>query len=174
MGPLRAALIALAAAAGGCAHTSTLVVRAAPHANHDRQFYLVVRTLQESEFVTDAYERIAALVFPTKPDPSVRLVRLVAPGKVDKVKLPLPVDQPFAVYALFTDPGAEWKALLTPPLAGRYEIDVDGNRVSVRGPASRRRAAPALQAPSLATPSLAAPQAPSLPDTAVSAPELGR
>ncbi len=133
MGTLRVALIALVAAAGGCslATRRTLVVDARAHANHDRSFYLVVRSLKSDEFLTDGYQRIAGLVFPSKPDPSVRLVRRVSPGRRDQVKLTLPDDQPFAVYALFTEPGEAWKVLVSAPLKSRYRVIVDDNRVAV-------------------------------------------
>jgi hypothetical protein len=164
MGTLRVALIALCALGSGCSlwSTRTLVVHAHADANRDRRFYLVVRTLKEEEFVSDGYQRIAGLVFPAKADPSVRLVHQVAPGRDEEVKVSLPGDQPFAVYALFTEPGEEWKVLLPPPLATRYQVSVEGNRVSVSAPA--RSALPPAPATSLPeTPELALPQAPAAP-----------
>ena len=138
MDPIRAALMAckcsaLVLLASGCLHpTRTLLVHPLAHANHQRRFYLVVRTLKEEEFVSDAYEHVAGLVFPSALDPSVKLVRLVAPGHDDQVELTLPAEQPFAVYALFTEPGETWKVLVTPPLVRRYHVVLDENRVTVR------------------------------------------
>lgn len=133
MDTLRAALaLVVVAAAAGCHPTQTLIVHPLAHANGDRRFYLVVRALDDQQFVNDGYQHIAELVFPAAADPSVKLVRLVSPGHDDKVTLRLPGDQSFAVYALFTQPGESWKVLLTPPLASRYELVFDGNRVAVR------------------------------------------
>jgi hypothetical protein len=135
MDTLFAALVVLVAAASGCAGLlppRQLLVHPLAHVNGDRRFYLVVRALKDQDFVADDYQKIAEQVFAPTPDPSVRLVRLVSPGRDDKVLLTLPGDEPFAVYALFTEPGEPWKVLVTPPLAPVYELVLDGNRVTVR------------------------------------------
>ncbi len=159
MDTTRAALI-LCALAAGCAPTRTLLVHPAAHVNRDRRFYLVVRTLKEEEFVADSYQRIASLVFPTVPDASVKLVRLVSPGRDDKIDVTVPDDQPFAIYALFTDPSESWKVLLTPPLNTQFEVTLDGNRVTVHGrghnllPHLGGAAKPEIAAPQVAAPAL--------------------
>ena len=161
MATLRLALMALTWALVGCAEAPrTLIVHPLAHTNHDRHFYLVVRALKEEEFVSDGYQKIASLVFPAAADPSVRLVRLVRPGRDDKLELALPDGQPYAVYALFTDPGDSWKVLLTPPLAPRYELLLDGNRLQVRasGQPARKVALPSLEKTGLEVPTVEVPK----------------
>jgi hypothetical protein len=161
MGTLRVALIALVVTASACAPTRTLVLHALPHVNGDRRFFLVVRALkEESQFVSDAYPRIADLVFPSAPDPDVKLVRLMVPGRDERVRIELPGDRPFAIYALFTDPGDSWKVVLTPPLSRRYDVTLEGNRLSVRtqarGQAGMGATAPANQQAAVTLPDLPA------------------
>lgn len=168
MDAIRAALIVAALVGAGCHATRTLVVRSAPHVNHDRRVYLVVRVVKEEQFLSDPYQHIAELVFPSAPDASVKLVRAIEPGRDAQVKLALPDDQPFAVYALFSDPGEAWKVLVTPPFSGRYEVLLERNRVAVvareQGPvAARAGEATTLQAPSASPPSLEASSSPSPP-----------
>jgi hypothetical protein len=134
MDTLRLALVALVVVSG-CASLQPprqLVVHPLAHVNRDRRFYLVVRAIKDQDFIADDYQKIAAQVFAPTRDPSVRLVRLVSPGRDDKVLLTLPDEEPFAVYALFTEPGEPWKVLVTPPLARIYELVLDDNRLTVR------------------------------------------
>ena len=138
MDPIRAALIASVLAWSGC--YTTLVVHTRTHANHDRRFYVVVRQVPEDQFASEPYQKIANLVFSAAPDDNVtRAVQQVAPGHVTKLTVrvrealkPLDKQQPVAVYALVTEPGEAWKVLLTPPLQTRYDLDVDGDRLTVR------------------------------------------
>jgi hypothetical protein len=187
MDAIRAALIAIVLIAGGCHATRTFVVHPALHVNHDRRVYLVVRVVKEEQFLSDPYQRIADLVFPSAPDASVKLVRLVEPGRDAQVKLALPDDQPFAVYALFSDPGDGWRVLVTPPLQSRYDVLLDRDRLVVRTPQQSRLAArtqeataaqvssaspPSLDTSSASAPSLDTPNAPSLDTPSVSQPSL--
>jgi intracellular growth IglE-like protein len=137
---IRTALILAVVTTAGClssATTCTLVVHPRRQANQGRRFFLVVRALQGQEFITDGYQRIADLVFPAAPpDPSVKLVRLVLPGRDDTVKITLHENQPLGVYALFTEPGESWKTMVEAPLKARYDVVVDGNRVAVKVPSS--------------------------------------
>jgi hypothetical protein len=138
MDPIRAALIASVLTLSGC--YSTLVVHTRTHANHDRRFYVVVRQVPQEQFASEPYQKIAEVVFSAAPDDNVtRAVRQVAPGRVTKLRVrvrellkPLDEQQPVAVYALVTEPGDAWKVLLTPPLLPRYDLDVDGDRLTVR------------------------------------------
>jgi hypothetical protein len=133
---LRVALIVVVVAlSGGCQNRRTLVVHPSAQSNHHRRFYLVVRALKDDqEFIGDGYQRIAEMVFAQQRDPSVKLVKLVKPGRDAKLQLTVPGDQSFGVYALFTEPSESWRAQVVAPLKGRYDVYVEGNRVSVRGP----------------------------------------
>lgn len=171
MGTIRALTMTVAALAlaTGCAPAKqTLVLHSGLHANHDCRFYVVVRALKEQEFAADGYQRIAALVYPTTPDPSVKLLRLVSPGHDEKLVVTVAPGQAIGVYALLLDPGDAWKALVLPPLDERYDLVVDGNQLQLRPPKRPRK--PAAAPVTADAVDGAPPVAPSLPSAASSSP----
>ena len=114
----------------GCATgVRTLVMRADARANQGRNFYLLVRTVAEKDFFIDGYQKIVGMVFPVSKDPSIKLVQLIRPGKVERAQIKVADGESFAVYALFTQPGDPWKVLISPPLQKEYELRLADSRI---------------------------------------------
>jgi hypothetical protein len=135
------ALALLLAAGWGCAHKQSnavvkpvqreLFFRPRPSANAGRPVYVLVRSVSESEFLTDSYRKISSMVYPNSGDPSVLLVLLVWPNREQRVKLEIPKDKAIGVYGMFTKPGDQWKLMLTPPLRLDYTLQLENNAISV-------------------------------------------
>jgi len=135
------ALALLLAVGWGCAHKQgnavvnpvqrELFFRPRPSTNAGRPVYVLVRSVSESEFLTDSYRKISSMVYPNSGDPSVLVVLLVWPNREQRVKLEVPKDKAVGVYGLFTKPGDQWKLMLTPPLRLDYTLQLENNAVSV-------------------------------------------
>jgi hypothetical protein len=145
---LRISLWIVIALVTGCAHGKgkiqprTLVIHTTAKVNQGRHFYLLVRSVNEGEFLSDGYQKIAGMVLPASKDPTVLAVAVVWPADTQKIVVKLPDDGSFAIYALFTSPGDPWKVLLPAPLRRDYEFDLDdGHIVATPRPGEAKTAA---------------------------------
>jgi len=114
----------------------------APKANANRTFYVVIRAVDEKEFLTDSYSKISKLVFPTSKDPTVLRATLIWPKRKRWVWVDVPEGKAIGVYGLFTHPGGQWKLLLSHPLGRSYSFTLEqGNvmRSRKRKPRSREK-----------------------------------
>ena len=141
----RGLLLALAVVSAGCAGKSKneavvkpvareLVLRPRPGINGGRPVYVLVRSIDESEFLADSYRKISAMVYPNSGDPSVLAVALIWPNRGQRVQVYASKDKAIAVYAMFAAPGDQWKLLLGQPLRTQYLIRLDGYAISLERP----------------------------------------
>jgi hypothetical protein len=123
--PLLAAAL-LSACAGGPEPPPPLKfnVRAEYQANNGRLFYLLIRGVNEKQFMLESYQDIAAKAFADPPDPSVLGVFSVVPGSKQECTVTQPAQGTVALYFLLTQPGQQWKRLLSTPLDDEYDIEV--------------------------------------------------
>lgn len=114
----------------------------APNENANRTFYVVIRAIDEEEFLTDSYAKISKLVFPTSKDPSVLRATLIWPKRQRWVWVVVPEGKAIGVYGLFTHPGGQWKLLLSQPLQQSYSFALEQGNVTwgrKRKPRSREK-----------------------------------
>ena len=107
----------------------TFVIRSTTATNNGQPFYVVIRSCNSGEFVTNSYESVAGSVFASPPDPDVLASREVLPGYERKIMVDKPESDAVGVYCLFTEPGDEWKTMLPQPLESKYEVTLGKNVV---------------------------------------------
>lgn len=109
----------------------TLNVHSVPKANDGQLFYMVVRDVNQKQFLTDTYQSVAGMVFADPKDPSILSAQAIFPGQDQTLKVAQPAKNLLAVYFLFTDPGDHWKKMVSQPLDTNYEINIDTDRVKI-------------------------------------------
>lgn len=116
-----------------------VLARGDEYSNNGYSLQLVVRAVEEKDFIEDSYAEIAALV--ATPDESVLDILTVFPGEVTSHVLELEeLPASVGVYGLFNDTReGEWKLLVAPtssvvPSSGKqiYTVDVATDRGTVR------------------------------------------
>ena len=95
--------------------------------NDNRLFYFVVRSTNEKEFMLESYQEVANKAFSKKDDPAMLGVFSVVPGEIQQYTIDPPTKGGLALYFLFTEPGMQWKKLLTVPLEQKYNINLKEN-----------------------------------------------
>lgn len=121
-----------------CAHSEAtsvkrrIVFQPGPGTNSGRPVYVLVRTVNENEFLTDSYRRISGLVYPNSGDPSVLKVLLVWPNRAQNVEVEVPKEKSVGIYCIFTKPGDQWKLLLTEPMKPEYTAVLQDSTISIR------------------------------------------
>jgi len=98
--------------------------------NDGRTFYVLVKPSDEASFMSDSYEEISKLVQSKESD--LLAMALIWPEWSKTIRIDVPEDQAVGVYCLFTEPTADWKLLLTPPLERSYSLNVGGNNVEIQ------------------------------------------
>lgn len=109
----------------------TISLHSTIQTNGGQLFYLLMRTVNEKQFLADTYQGVADLVFADPPDSSVLGTQVIFPGLDQTFKVVQPVQNSVGFYFLFTNPGDQWKRLVSQPLANAYVIDIDGDRVDI-------------------------------------------
>ncbi|MFA5984053.1 MAG: hypothetical protein WC782_08560 [Methylococcaceae bacterium] len=100
--------------------------------NNGGLFYFVVRGANEKQFMQDSYQEVAGKVFADPPEANSLGVFSIVPGRVQECKISPPAQGTVALYFLLTQPGAQWKKLLSTPLANKYTINVTAtNQVEI-------------------------------------------
>ena len=117
---------------GGKKPLLTLTVKADETANKGQPVYLVVRTVNSSDFITQDYQSVAGMVMVNPPDETVISTNLILPGKKTKIKFDKPDNRSIAVYCMFTDP-KQWKLFMEKPLKKKYKIILDNNSIHLKG-----------------------------------------
>lgn len=137
---VRVLMVLGAAALGACASgpepppPMTFDLKADPQANAGRLFYFLARTVNEKQFMLEGYQDVAAKAFADPQDPSVLGVFSVVPGTKREYKVTQPAQGTVALYFFLTQPGQQWKRLLSVPLDDEYDIEVKAdNQVRVSG-----------------------------------------
>jgi hypothetical protein len=90
--------------------------------NNSRLFYFVVRTANDKQFMLESYQDVANKAFSDPQDPSVLGVFSIVPGTKQEYNFSLPAQGAIALYFLFTQPGTQWKKLLSVPIQNKYNI----------------------------------------------------
>ena len=92
--------------------------------NNSRLFYFVARTTNDKQFMLESYQDVANKAFSDPQDPSVLGVFSIVPGTKQEYSVSLPAQGAVALYFLFTQPGTQWKKLLSVPLKDKYDINL--------------------------------------------------
>ena len=128
-------LLALLGAAAGCASTKThtphitFFIQADDSANNEQPFYILFRSVSERNFLTESYQQVAGLVFANTSDENILGRQVIMPGNKREIIVEEPLKDPVGVYCLFTKPSDQWKILLKKPLASKYDIRLEKNRI---------------------------------------------
>lgn len=99
--------------------------------NGGQVFYFVMRSVNEKQFLTDTYQTVAGSVFADSPDGGVLSSQVIFPGMRQTFMVPQPAQNSVAFYFMFTNPGEEWKKIVSQPLANGYTIHIEEDRVDV-------------------------------------------
>jgi hypothetical protein len=111
----------------------TVVFSPSADMNGGRPVYVLVRAVNEKDFVTDSYGKMADLVFPQGEETSVLQVALIWPEQESLVEVQLPQGKAMAIYCMFTAPGNQWKVLLPPPAKDdRFLAVLEGGSISAK------------------------------------------
>ena len=131
--PVLSLLVALLLFLGtGCSSKTPTVqfkVKSQKITNEGQPVYLLVRTIDGSEFVTDDYDTIAALFHTIPTDESIVSTEFIIPGKTKKFVISKPDNKDLGVYCMFTKPNAQWKLLIQKPLKKKYVILLESNEI---------------------------------------------
>lgn len=124
-----AAMLSAACAGKPMPPQTMLVVQSDLKTNNGQSFYMLIRSVDTQIFLTESYPDVSNMVFAIPKDKSVLAAVPVIPGVEQKVSVKKPEDTPLAIYCLFTEPGDQWKILMSPPLESRYIINLKNNRI---------------------------------------------
>lgn len=102
----------------------TFEVTADYQTNNSRLFYVVVQNTNDKQFMLEGYQDITKKAFSDQQDPSMLGVFSIVPGKKQEYSISLPAQDTVALYFLFTQPGVQWKKLLSIPLKNKYNINL--------------------------------------------------
>lgn len=118
-------MILLMSVSLGCSKKVPMIkfkVKSKKSANQGQPVYLMIRSINGPEFVTDDYDTIARLFNATPMDESIIASEFIIPGNTKKFKVKKPDDKHLGVYCMFTKPEAQWKILLQKPLGKKYTL----------------------------------------------------
>ncbi len=90
---------------------TVLQIRTSEETNQGTPFYVVVKSADYSQFLTDDYRKIATEAMVGDKDPSQLNATCFIPGETKTIEVENKDDKPVGVYFIFTHPGEEWKYL---------------------------------------------------------------
>ncbi len=99
--------------------------------NGGQPVYLLIRTINGPEFVTDDYQTIVDFFNESPLNNTVISTDFIIPGGTKKITVKKPDDRDIAVYCMFTNPEDQWKVLIQKPLEKKYVIRLDNNALLV-------------------------------------------
>lgn len=108
-----------------------LFLHSDPAINNGQLFYMVVRAINDKQFLTESYQTVAGMVFSDPADKTVLGVHVILPGNKQEFSVEQPEQNSVAFYFLFTDPGDQWKKLVSQPLASSYDVKIEKTGVTV-------------------------------------------
>ncbi|MBU1341196.1 MAG: hypothetical protein KKE44_14820 [Proteobacteria bacterium] len=108
------------------------VVKADESTNNGQPVYLVVRTVNSSNFVTEDYQSVAGIVMLNPPDETVISTNLILPGENTDIEFDKPDNRSIAVYCMFTNP-EQWKVFMQKPLEKKYKFILENNSIFLKG-----------------------------------------
>ena len=128
-------LSGLVAGAGGCGKKQVappqikFTIKSKDDTNAGRPFYIAIRNVNANQFLTDTYQGVAEKIFSDPPSPSVLAAQAIVPGEKLKIRVLKPDQNDVGIYCFFTEPSDPWKILLQQPLADKYKIVLDLNKI---------------------------------------------
>ena len=128
-------LVGVIACVSGCGKKQVpppqikFTIKSKDDTNGGRPFYLTIRNVNANQFLTDTYQGVADMIFSDPPSPTVLAAQAIVPGEKQKIKVPKPDQNDVGIYCFFTDPSDPWKILLQQPLADKYKIVLDLNKI---------------------------------------------
>jgi len=131
-----AAMLAFVVCVNGCISSGvvtpkiTFLIESTPDTNDKQPFYIVIRSVNEKNFLTKNYQSIANMVFSNTPNPDVLTSQVILPGEAKKIELEKPSRDNIAFYCLFSKPGDKWKAMVNQPLDSEYVIELRGSDIA--------------------------------------------
>lgn len=99
--------------------------------NGGQPVYLLIRTINGPEFVTDDYQTIVDFFNESPMNNTVISTEFIIPGGTKKFTVKKPDDSNIAVYCMFTNPENQWKILIQKPLEKKYVIRLDNNALQL-------------------------------------------
>lgn len=100
--------------------------------NDGRLVYMIVRNVNEKQFLDEEYNSVASKAFPSTDDPALLGRHPILPGENKVVTVNGPAKGTVAIYFLFTDPGPYWRTILEQPLDTSYTVELPSqNKVTV-------------------------------------------
>lgn len=102
-------------------------VKANIQTNNGGLFYFVARSANEKQFMLESYQDIAGKAFSNPPDPGVLGVFSIVPGTKQECAVSQPAQGAVALYFLYTQPGSQWKKLLSMPFEVKYTVNLKAN-----------------------------------------------
>ena len=107
----------------------TFIVKSKSEANKGQPFYIVFRSVNVNEFLTQEYQELAGMIFTNPNDPSLLGTHLVTPDEKFEIKVDQPPKNNIGIYGCFTEPGDTWKMMIPQPLEEEYEIILESNGI---------------------------------------------
>ncbi len=107
----------------------TVIVESESDTNKSQPFYIVFRSVNVNEFLTQTYQNVADMVFNKPDDLSLLGTQLVIPGEKFKMIIEQPVKNNLGVYSFFTEPSDKWKMMIPQPLEKKYVIKLESNEI---------------------------------------------
>ena len=96
-------------------------------------FYFVVRNTNEKQFMLESYKDVAGKTFSDPSDRNALGFFSIVPGSKQQCEVSPPAQGSLGLYFLYTQPGSQWKKLLTQPLAQKYQIHLTaGSQVEIK------------------------------------------
>ncbi len=108
-----------------------LSVTADKTSNNGQPVYLVVRTVNSTDFVSEDYQSVAGMIMRNPPAKTVLSTNFILPGKKKKIEFTKPDNRSIAVYCMFTKPD-QWKMFLQKPLKKKYKLILKKNSISFK------------------------------------------
>ncbi|MGZ4953760.1 MAG: hypothetical protein ACXV8Q_01495 [Methylobacter sp.] len=102
-------------------------VKADSQANNGGLFYFIVASVNEKQFMLESYQNVASKAFSSPPDPSALGIFSIVPGTKQQCVVSQPAQGTVALFFLFTQPGSQWKKLLSMPFETKYDINLRAN-----------------------------------------------
>lgn len=113
----------------GCGSSQIgIYVESTETTNSKRPFYLVIRAVDQKDYVSESYQEVADKVF-HDPAKTVLKTEVIYPGRTAAVTLDMPEQLPLGIYFLFTEPGTLWKSFIPQPLPSSIEFQLEGNGI---------------------------------------------
>jgi len=100
--------------------------------NNGQPVYLIIRTINGPEFVTDDYQAIADLFNASPFNNTVISSEFIIPGDTKKFIVKKPDDKNLGIYCMFTKPDGQWKVLIQKPLEKKYVIYLENNELQIK------------------------------------------